>query len=501
VTRARSVGDLYLWQIDRGNGTPLFRQIYQQIRSAALSGALRPGTKLPSSRDLASQLGLARASVVTAYDQLLAEGFLSGKVGSGTYISSDLSEQVVMGPPKHRRPPAKKIQQGTAQAQTFDALTELTTPSDVRPFSTVRTRVDARTMETLRKLTNRAFRHFGPSDLGYSDPRGFIELRKTICEYLQVARAVRCDPEQIIVTSGTQHAIDIAIRILLRPGDEVWVEDPGYPMTHSALVAAGMKACPTPVDALGMNVGAGIKSAPKAVAAFVTSSHQYPTGVVLSMARRLELLDWARETGAWIIEDDYASEYRYSGRPLASLQGLDDAERVLYVGTLNKALFPGLRVGYAVVPPSLLRAFVGARYLMDRQPPSLYQTVIAEFMRQGHFAAHIRRTRLMYRDQRDILASELMRRVGTHVTFDVPDNGMHLIAYLGQGVSDVELERTARERGVVVRAMSRFYKLARPRQGLMLGFAGYPSQMIVPAVARLGQVIRESARPPRVKRH
>jgi GntR family transcriptional regulator/MocR family aminotransferase len=207
------------------------------------------------------------------------------------------------------------------------------------------------------------------------------------------------------------------------------------------------------------------------------------------MPRRLELVAWARETGAWIVEDDYASEFRYSGRPLASLQGLDDAERTIYIGTLNKALFPGLRIGYAVVPHPLVRAFVNARYLIDRQPSSLDQSVVTEFMRQGHFAAHLRRTRLQYRDQRDALVAELRRRAGDRVVIDVPDQGMHLIAYLRDQHSDVELERAARQSGLIARAIQPMYKKARPRSGLMLGFSGFSRDTIVSAAARLAKII------------
>jgi GntR family transcriptional regulator/MocR family aminotransferase len=230
--------------------------------------------------------------------------------------------------------------------------------------------------------------------------------------------------------------------------------------------------------------------APKARAAFITPSHQFPTGVVLSMARRLELLNWAREAKAWIVEDDYASEFRYGGRALASLQGLDDSERVIYVGTLNKALFPGLRLGYAVVPPPLLKPLVAARYLTDRQPSSLAQAVVADFIEEGHFAAHLRRMRLQYRDQRDVLVAALRARLDGDVTVDPPDQGMHLVAYLRRGARDVAIERAARERGVIVRAMSRLYVDASPRSALLMGFSGYPQQMIPPAVERLAGAMR-----------
>ena len=363
----------------------------------------------------------------------------------------------------------------------------MTEQSDERPFNLGRTLVDARTAELWRKLSARTLRSFGRHHLGYGDPHGALELRKSVCDYLQAARGVRCEPEEVVITAGTQQAVDIIARVIQSADKEVWIEDPGYSLTRLALVAAGVKVCPIPVDHNGINVTEGIRRAPKGRAVFITSSHQFPKGVALSMARRLELLAWARESGAWIVEDDYASEFRYGGRPLASLQGLDEAERVIYVGTLNKALFPGLRLGYAVVPRSLLRAFVTTRYLMDRQPSSLCQAVVAAFMEEGHFAAHIRRMREMYHNQRDTLVAALRRRVGDHLTVDPPDQGMHLVAYTRRGLSDVTIEQAAREHGVVVRAMSRLYVEAPKQSALILGFGGYPRQIIAPAIARLAR--------------
>jgi GntR family transcriptional regulator/MocR family aminotransferase len=489
----QSWADLYAFEVTRAEQTPLFRQLYLQLRSAILSRRLRPGTKLPSTRELASQLGVSRSAAVAAYEQLFAEGYTSSRHGSGTYISSDLPEPID-GNPLRRKKPAGSTP-NAAQTQSIGDFVDVTVQSDERPFNLGRTLVDVRTVELWRKLNARAIRSLSANHLGYSDPRGTIELRKTICDYLQAARAVRCDPEQIVVTTGTQHAVDIVIRVLPGLEKEVWVEDPGYPLTRQALIAAGAKVRPIPVDGQGIDVGAGIRSAPNARAVFVTPSHQFPTGVVLSMARRLELLAWAREKGAWIVEDDYASEFRYGGRPLASLQGLDEGERVIYIGTLNKALFPGLRMGYAVVPRALLRAFVAARYLMDRQPSTLYQAVVATFMEEGHFAAHIRRMRLLYREQRDVLVAALKSRLGADVTVDAPDQGMHLVAYMRRGLSDIAIERSGRQHGVIVRAMSRLHVEVAPRSALVLGFSGYPRQTIIPAVERLAQVVEGQPKP------
>jgi len=481
----RGWADLYAWQLDRASRTPLTRQIYMQARSAVLSGALRPGTRVPSSRAMASKLGVARASVVLAYEHLLAEGYVESRHGSGTFIAEDLTGLV----PRRRSASRATKRAMPTPVQNFSDFERSAVQSDARPFNTGRTLIDARTAETWRSLTHRAVRRLGANDFGYTDPAGLAELRANICDYLRAARAVRCDPEQIVITAGTQQAIDIAIRVLLVPGDEVWVEDPGYPLTHAQLLLAKVRPHPIPVDAQGLVVDAGLRKAPRARAAFVTPSHQFPTGVALSMARRLELLAWARQSGAFIVEDDYTSEFRYSGPPLASLQGLDNTEQVIYVGTLNKALFPGLRIGYAVVPRALLQAFTGARYLIDRQPATLQQTVVSEFMQQGHFAAHVRRMRQLYREQRDALAEILMQRAAGRLDVAVPDQGMHLVAYLCDASSDIAIEAAAQRAGIVVRAISRFYRAARPRRGLMLGFSGFLRQLIVPSAARLAALI------------
>jgi len=493
--------ELYDWRLDRESAVPIFRQIYAQIRAAVLSRALAPGARLPATRALAAQLGAARASVVAAYDQLLAEGYIVGRVGSGTYVSTDLPEPPAGAAPQRRT--SRRSAPPPVPAQSLAEFAPSTAQADERPFNTGRTLIDARTAEIWRKLTHRAVRALGPEHLGYADPRGTPELRRAIADYLQAARGVRCDAEQIVVTAGTQQAVDLAIRVLLAPGEEVWVEDPGYFLTHRQLVLARAALRPIPVDGEGLDVAHGTAAAPQARAVFVTPSHQFPTGVVLSMARRLALIAWAQRVDAFIVEDDYASEFRYSGWPLAALQGLDGGDRVIYIGTFNKALFPGLRMGYAVVPPVLLSGFLAARYLLDRQPPSLNQAVVTAFMEQGHLAAHIRRVRLIYRDQRDVLAEVLTRHAGDALRVTVPDQGMHLVADLQGGLDDRAIEAAALRSGIVVRAMSRLYLEAPRRSALMLGFSGFPHSLIVPAAARLGRLVaRMAERPtPRLSQH
>ena len=471
--------ELHPWRIDRGGDEPLFRQIYAELRAAIASRSLAPGARLPSTRELAQRLGVSRASAVAAYEQLTAEGWIEGRVGSGAFVSVEL-------PAPFAAPELPAAAATTRYAPDPEDLFGPLKPSAAtgeEPFTMGLALMDARSQDVWRRLTHRSVRRMSPVHFGYTDPRGLPELRAGIADYLRGARGLRCEPEQVLVTSGTQHAVDLAIRLLLKPGDEVWVEDPSYPMTFKALEAAGMKTVPVPVDEQGLIVAEGLRRAPRARAALVTPSHQYPTGAVLSMARRTELLTWAREAEAWIIEDDYDSELRFRGRPLAALQGLDEAGRVIYVGTLNKSFFPGLRIGYAVAPWPLVARFVNSRHLSDREPPTLTQAVLSDFVAEGHLAAHFRRLRQLYRRAQEVMAAELgpaIEAIGGRLP--TPDQGNHLVAWLPEGFDDVALERAARAEGVVTRALSRLYLEAPPRPGLMLGFTGFrPEQLREPA--------------------
>ena len=332
-----SWAELYPWSAPE-SGRPVIRQVYDQVRGAIHAGALRPGGRLPSSRDLAVRLGVARASVVAAYDQLLAEGYAEGRTGSGTYVSQDLSGVLDVAAPKAA--PAAAPPVVPQRAHELAAMAAAAPSLEPQTFSNGRTLMDARAQDAWSVSTRRALRTLGPAHFGYSDPAGEPRLRAAIADYLRAARGVVCEPEQVIVTAGAQHAVDLAARLLLKPGDRVWLEDPGYANTWQALLAAQAEGIAVPVDRSGLVVQAGIDAAPDARAVFVTPSHQFPLGVAMSMGRRLELIAWARSAGAWIVEDDYASEFRYAGAPLASLQGLDGGERVIYVGTFNKSLFP-----------------------------------------------------------------------------------------------------------------------------------------------------------------
>jgi GntR family transcriptional regulator/MocR family aminotransferase len=301
---------------------------------------------------------------------------------------------------------------------------------------------------------------------------------------------VRCDPDQVVVTAGAQQAIDLVLRVLLEPGDAVWVEDPCYPALRAALAAARAAIVPVPVDAQGMDVAAGIVAAPAARLAYVTPSSQYPMGVVLSMARRLELLAWARRADAFVLEDDYDSEFRYAGRPLASLQGIDDAGRVIYVGTFSKVLFPGLRLGYAVLPPALLEPVRAARLLTDWHPAGLAEGVVTDFLGEGHFAQHLRRMRVRYRTARDALVAALSEHA-PGLTVEPPEQGLKLLARLPAGMDDVALAAAAARRGVVARPVSPLFLAAAPVAALMLGFSGHEPAALRWAARRLGEALGE----------
>ena len=430
--------------------------------------------------------------MVNAYEQLLAEGYAFSKNGSGTYVSRDSPRAAERDRSISDQPHIGGYRRLPTYSPALDELLAFTAHDDERPFSLGRVSLHENTLQALRKIGYRAFRSVAhPRHLGYSDPRGIIELREALCEFLYASRGLKCRPEQIVITTGARQGIDLAIRVLLAPGEKkAWLEDPGHLWTYSALLTAHADVCAVPVDEQGMDVEAGIRLAPNAKAVFLKPSHQFPTGVALSMARRLYLLAWARETGSWIVEDDSGSEFSYSGRPLPSLQGLDNDECVIHVGTLNKALFPGLRLGYVVVPHALIQAFTGIRSLIDTHPSTISQTILAEFINQGHLAVHIRRMRNRYRDQRDLLATELVRRVGTAARVQAMDQGTHLVVYLDDAVSDLDVETAARQNHVTVRALSRLYRAAPPRSGIILGFTGHQDKAVIAAAERLAGIIR-----------
>jgi GntR family transcriptional regulator/MocR family aminotransferase len=476
--------------LDNTAEEPLYRQLYFAIREAILDGRLRPGTRLPSTRSLASDLAVSRNTVVIAFDQLLAEGYVDGRTGAGTYVSATLPEELLAARPDGtaERPSRAKAETRLSARGRFLAGIRGLTDSGPVPFSAALPELTRFPFDDWARLLARHWRYPKREFLVGSDAAGYAPLREAIAAYLGAARAVSCSADQVIIVSGSQQALDLAARVLIDPGDAVWIEDPGYAGIRGALVAAGASLVPVPVDGEGLDVAAGRGRAPDARLAIVTPSHQYPLGVTMTLTRRLELLDWAGAANAFVVEDDYDSEYRYAGRPLAALQGLDGDGRVIYTGTFSKVMFPGLRLGYVVVPDDVVDAFRGVRQLVDSHPSTVAQAALTDFIADGYLAAHVRRMRALYAERQAALVKALRERLGDRLSVAPDDCGMHLVGYLDDGVDDIALSKAAADRGVAAAALSRLYVDAPPKKGLMLGYAGVAEPAMRRAVATLGAV-------------
>lgn len=485
-----------------GAGAPLHRQLYTQLRQAILDGRLRPGQRLPSTRALAEQLKLARNTVADAYDQLLSEGYVEGRQGSGTYVASALPDDVLGL--RRDRPSGVVIPSGrrlsawamSLPSSPFDTNSGAKPRWDFRPGLPD---LAAFPWEVWARLTSRRLKHTDVDAAGYGDAAGYHPLREAIAAYLGAARAVRCTPEQVVVVSGSQQALDLAARLCLDPGDSVVVEEPGYNGAQRALAATQAELVPIPVDQQGLDIErlATTPAASRARLVYVTPSHQYPTGVTLPLTRRLALLRWATEHEALILEDDYDSELRYRGASLESLQGLavqaGHGGVVLYIGTFSKVMFPALRVGYVVAPPDLVGPLVTARWLADRHGTTLPQQTLTDFITEGHFERHLRRMRSRYASRQAALVEALEHYFGDQIEFLAPDAGMHLAVYLRDrlaAVGDMRLTEAAREAGINLYPLSRYFAGLPSRPGLMIGYASQSEDDIQAGIARLATVAR-----------
>lgn len=450
---------------------PKARAVYLAVRGLIESGQAPPGSKLPTTRDIARRLGFSRASAVEAYETLVAEGFAEARVGAGTFVAAQVPLAV-----------------GGADAEPASAVNFAPPPGALGVANP-----DARTMRIFRLLLSRRLARPDPGLFHYGDPRGGLALREAIAAYLRGARGVRCGADDVIVTAGSLQGLDLVLRATVKPGDPVWIEDPCYPTARAALESVGAQLVGAPVDEEGLNPELAAALCPSARAVYVTPSHQFPLGVTMSMRRRLALLAWARREGAWIIEDDYDSEFRYAGQPLAALQGMDISggaeSRVAYLGTFAKILFPGLRLGYAVLPPSLMRRVLSLRAHAERQPSSLIEGAMTDLLTEGHFAAHIRRARRRAQAGRDALLEGLSAGE-SRLSAQPPSQGLHLVAGLPQESDDVALAASARVSGVSARALSPMYLSAAPRRGLVLGFSGFPEETLRAAGRVIGSLAR-----------
>jgi GntR family transcriptional regulator/MocR family aminotransferase len=473
--------------VDRRAQAPLRRQIYDGYRAAILRGELRPGQQLPSSRALAVELGVSRFPVLDAYSQLLTEGYFEARIGAGTFVSECLPDQLTSVETAARGSASmdsgpRRMSRRSSRVPHFE---DFPWRHGWGAFGVHQPALDQFPFRVWSSLTARHSLSPRASAIHHIDPLGSEPFRKAICHYLRTARAVRCEPHQIMVVSGSQQALEITARVLLDAGDSVWLEEPGYSLQRAVLLGSGCRLVPVPVDEEGLNVSAGIKRARKARAAFVTPSHQYPLGSTMSASRRLQLLNWAHTSGSWIVEDDYDSEYRYGSMPIASLQGLDGNLRVIYIGTFSKVLFPSLRLGYIVIPPDLVERFSAIRFVMDIFPPYLNQEVMTDFMNEGHFARYIRKMRTLYGKRRTVLVASLRESFGDELEISGAEAGMHLAVLLANDLRDIQIAFRAAKERLWLWPLSTSYLSESPRQGFVLGFGSVPSDLIPHAVRRL----------------
>ena len=477
--------------LDQNAGVPLYRQLYEGLRRAILIGELSPGVKLPSTRALAADLSIGRNTVVNAYEQLLAEGYLEGRTGSGTYIAAELPDHLLrVRSDQKKSAKSRTALRGLSNRGQLLAGTTVSEPHDFaipRAFRPGLPAMEIFPFKTWSRLWNRRWRSPSLDLLGYGDPAGYRPLREIISSYLGAVRGVRCEADQVIMIAGSQQALDIVTRVLLNEGDVVWVEDPGYPGARGAFQGAGAEVVPVPVDSQGLDIATGIDRAPNARLAYVTPSHQYPLGITMTLSRRLELLDWAARNHSWVLEDDYDSEYRYAGLPIAALQGLDQEDSVIYVGSFSKTLFPSLRIGYMVVPQDLVDTFVAARELIDRGSPSLEQAVLADFMVEGHFERHIRRTRSLYAERQEALVESVERDLRGLMEVRPSSSGMELIGRLAKGVDDRLAQRLAAQHDVEATPLSIYYFEPPEQGGLLLGYTGVDEAQIATGTRRLAE--------------
>ncbi|HEY5093963.1 MAG TPA: PLP-dependent aminotransferase family protein [Candidatus Eremiobacteraceae bacterium] len=480
---------------------PMYRRIYDGIRALVLDGRLQPGQALPSSRSLAAERGISRNTVVAAFEQLAAEGFLVTRVGDATRVAPGRKG----GAPSHgsthprigRRP--RFSRRGAPLAAAVVSL-----PASIGRWRAFRAGVpalDAFPYALWARLSAARWRRADRSLAAYGDPAGYRPLREAVAAYLSSARAVRCIADQVVIVSGSQQALDLIVRLLLDAGDHAWIEDPGYLGARAALLGAGVTAVPVRVDGDGFDPAAALRAHSGARLAYVTPSHQYPTGAVMSVARRLALLAWARRARGWIIEDDYDGEFRYRGKPLASLQGLDDDGRVIYVGTFSKVLLPGLRLGYVVAPPELAAGLIRAKAVSDRHCAGIDQAVVADFITQGHFARHLRRMRELYQERQGTLVAAAEKDLSGLLEIASSPAGMHVVGYTARGIDDRLAAAAAAREGVETSALSSFRMTRRGPGGLVLGYAQAAPAEIESGVRSLRAALIEAESSTRSQKH
>lgn len=482
-------------ELKHAPGMPAYQRLADAIRDGILEGRFRPGEKLPPSRVAAASLQLARNTVLEAYEQLAAEGYLTARHGSGTFVASDLPERRLRAPRTARAAPESPDTPSPLRLSEFGARVV----GGEAPYQMVREERDSPyefrygtpsfeefPIDAWRTLTKRVLDYPPRELLGYGPTEGLPQLREALARYLQRSRGVRCTAEQVVIVNGSQQALDIAARVLLNPGDKVAIEEPCYQGARAVFAANGGEIVPVRVDEEGIVVSE-IPAGTRVI--YVTPSHQFPTGAVMSASRRLALLEWASREDAVIIEDDYDSEFRYEGRPLAALQGLDEGGRVLYTGTMSKVLLPALRLGYMVAPPGMRLAVAGTKWLTDRHVALLYQAVLALFIEEGHFERHLRRMRRVYERRRATMLAAFERYFGDRAVVTGTESGMHVLVHLHDVQDTGAFIERAREAGVGIYSAESYYTLgAPPGASFLMGYSSVSEGAIDEGIRLLSQV-------------
>jgi GntR family transcriptional regulator / MocR family aminotransferase len=478
----------------REKGVPAYRWLYSTLRQGVLEGRLRAGTRLPSTRDLARQYGLSRGTIVTTFELLTSEGYLEGSVGSGTYVSKVLPEELLeigsQGGPGGPvlRIPRRRLSQYAKRARLFHGLL----PRPSRAFRSNIPALDLFPTTLWAQIAARRLRRAPVSLLTGCEAMGYKPLREAVAEYLKTSRGVNCNPEQIAIVSGVQEALETAARLLLDPGDRVCMEDPGYVGAKMVFEGVGAKIAGLALDEEGMQVHGTQMQGTRMV--YITPAHQYPVGITMSLSRRLELLEWARKTGALIFEDDYDSEYRYAGRPVPSLQGLDRSGVVLFSGSFNKVLFPSMRLGYLVVPADLVTYFEAVSSVTKRHAPLIEQAVVCDFIMEGHFGRHLRRMREVYAERLAVLLESARKNLDGLLEVSGIEAGMQTVGWLCKGITGKAAARAAAERNVEVFPLGAIRRGQTTQEALHLGFAAVDAQEIRRGVRELAVALETEAR-------
>lgn len=485
TSSSRTLAGALLNLLEASGGTPvaLSTRVYRAIRMAILDTTLRVGDRLPSTRALAGDLAISRSTAEAAYAQLEAEGYLTRNIGDGSYVSADLAPPAL----RSKRTAAVEAAQAflpplSARGEKISALGGCIDPREVRSFSAGMPDLESFPIAVWQRLLTRHARTDPQQWMIYGDQQGLPQLREAIAQYLSLSRGVNCDAEQVIVLTSSQQALVLIAMMLLDEGDSVWMEEPGYRGAQTAFLAAGANLAPVPVDAEGFHIDQARANAPRAKLAYVTPSHQYPLGVTLSLARRLQLIEWARRENGWIVEDDYDSEFHYDARPISAIHGLARQDRVLYIGTFSKVMFPGLRIAYLVVPKPLVAPFVTARSHIDGHTAPLLQAVLADFMQDGHFMVHVRRMRELYRARRDIFMEEMQRHLHHHLLPQESKGGLQTACLLtDQRLSDKRIALRASAAGIDLPLLSRLYLGPAKQHGFVMGYSA-----LAPGAIRAG---------------